>query len=181
MKVKTIFLLFLLLLPSFSFAQHQLSKEQQEDKLVANKIWKPFALTKAYSVFQKDSFDFSQHQKPVFLYIGQRSCTICSYEFPTYAGLAKRFPQIDFVYLTPDDSINIVKKFGTNLKTSNLFVIPVSMTLLWDKDIAKVFPVKYFISQSGIVVDAATGGTLSNRPALEKKWEIKLRQLMSER
>lgn len=179
MKPKTI-LITVLLLPQFLFAQHQLTQAQKEDKLVAGKIWQPFALTNAYPAFQKETFNFSSHQKPIFLYVGQRSCIICSYEFLTYAKMAKEFQNINFVYLTPDDSLNIVKKFGANLKIPNLFVIPVPIDTLWNKGVAKVFPVKYFISRSGIVVDASTGGTLKDRPALEKRWEIKLNRLEKE-
>lgn len=166
--------LLLFSLPSIVWAQHSLTKEQQEDKMVASKIWKPFTLTTTYPTFQKDSFHFSQHDKPIFLYVGQRACTVCSYEFPTYIQLSKLFPKINFVYLTPDDSENIVKKFGISLKIPNLFVIQMPMNMLWDQDIARVFPVKYFVSKSGIVTDASTGGTLHNRPELKKKWETKL-------
>lgn len=180
MNLKMICIIATLLLPNTLLAQLQLTKEQQEDKMVASKIWKPFTLTQSYSVFQKGHFSFSKHQKPIFLYIGQRTCIVCSYEFPTYVALATKFPNIDFVYLTPDDTADIVKKFGRNLKIKNLFVIPISMNLLWDKDVAKVFPVKYFINRSGIVVDATTGGTLKDRPALKQKWENKLKELNSE-
>lgn len=181
MKLKLFFLL-LLLLPSFaSRAQHTLTKEQTEDKMVASKIWKPFTLTKSYPVFNHATFNFSDHHAPVFLYVGQKSCVICSYEFPTYAQVAKEFPEINFVYLTPDDSSDIVRKFGKSLQLPNLYVIQFPIDQLWNKDIAKVFPVKYFISRSGVVVDASTGGTMKDRPALKKKWIQKLNNLRTEK
>ena len=158
--------------------QHQLSAEQKADKMVASRIWQPFPLNTVYPVVGKDNYDFSKHQKPIFLYVGQKSCIICSYEFPTYAALAKSFPEIDFVYLTPDDMADINKKFGPNIKTPNLFVIQISMNELWQKDIAKVFPVKYFIDPNNMVVDAATGGTLKDRPALKARWTKKLNELL---
>lgn len=158
--------------------KHELTAEQKADKMVAARIWQPFPLSSIYPAFGKSSYDFSKHQKPIFLYVGQKSCIICSYEFPTYAALAKSFPEIDFVYLTPDDTADISQKFGRNLKTPNLFVIQISMDELWQKDIAKVFPVKYFIGPNNIVVDASTGGTLKDRPALKTNWTAKLNELL---
>ncbi|HET8574466.1 MAG TPA: hypothetical protein VFL76_11435 [Edaphocola sp.] len=158
--------------------KQRLTAEQKADKMVAGSIWQPFPLNSVYPVFDKGIYDFSKHQKPIFLYVGQKSCIICSYEFPTYAALAKSFPEIDFVYLTPDDTTDINKKFGKNLKTPNLFVIQITIDELWNKNIARVFPVKYFIDKNNIVVDAATGGTLKDRPALKDKWARKLKALL---
>lgn len=180
MKIKLTFIFAMIIgLSPIAFGQkHQLTAEQKADKIVSARIWQPFPLNSSYPVFDKGSaYDFSKHRQPVFLYVGQKSCIICSYEFPVYAALAKSFPEIDFVYLTPDDPADIRKKFGENLKTPNLFVIQITIDELWNKDIARVFPVKYFIDSNNTVVDAATGGTLKDRPALRDKWTTKLKAL----
>lgn len=181
MKIK--FIVAALLLITFGTIvfgqQHQLTAEQKADKMVAGRIWQPFPLNTAYRVFGKSQYNFSQHKHPIFLYVGQKSCIVCSYEFPTYAALAKAFPEIDFVYLTPDDATDINMKFGHHLQLQNLFVIQISMDELWEKNIAKVFPVKYFINSHNIVVDAATGGTTKDRMALKAKWTTKLNDLLN--
>lgn len=163
---------------SLLFAQHILTLEQKSDKMVAAKIWKPFVLSHSYKAFGDKKYNFSKHQNPIFLYVGQRACITCSLEFPIYVRTAKAFPNVDFVYLTPDDSAVIQKKFGNSLKLSNMYVLQIPMQELWDKDIAKVFPVKYFIDQKDTVVNAVTGGFLRNQSALMAKWNQELTTLL---
>jgi len=166
-----------ILWPQDSSAQQQLTPEQARDKMVAGRIYKPFPLTKSYHAVNGKAFDFSAHQKPVFLYVGEASCIICSFELPVYLDLCRHFPDIDFVYLSPDDTAAILKKFGKTLQLKNLVVLPIPGQLLWDKDVARVYPVKYFIRKNGIVQDAATGGALKDREKVRGQWLVRLEAL----
>jgi hypothetical protein len=167
-----------LMLSQGSFAQKRLTPEQATDKMVAGRIYKPFPLTKRYHAINNGrTFDFSAHQKPVFLYVGEASCIICSFELPAYLDLCRQFPGIDFVYLSPDDTAAILKKFGKELQLKNLIVLPIPGYVLWDKDVARVYPVKYFIQKDGIVKDASTGGSLKDREKVREKWLAKLKAL----
>jgi len=155
-----------------------LTPEQARDKLVAGKIGKAFPLRDMLAGINGRNFDFSHIRRPVFVYIGEQYCIICSFEFPVFLEMCKRFPKIAFVYLTSDDAAVIRRKFGAALALKNLYACSVESHYLWDRDIAKVYPVKYFINAAGIVQDASTGGELKDKDKVRNAWLPVLESLL---
>lgn len=171
------FLLGTLLLPWSLFAQIKLTLEQSRDKLVSNKIGRHFALNEQMKTVDGKDYDFSHIRRPAFIYIGEEYCVVCKFEFPTFIEMSKQFPEIDFIYLSADADSIIRKKLGNAVILRNLYAIRVENNFLWDKDIAKVYPVKYFLNSKGIVEDAATGGRMKDRQLVREGWRPILEKL----
>lgn len=168
--VAFIFFILILLLPLRSAAQIKLTPEQSGDKLVADKIGRRFILNEPLKAVNGRVYDFSHIRKPAFIYIGQEYCLVCKFEFPAFLEMVKQFPDIDFIYLSADPDSVIRRKAGNATERENLYAISVETHYLWDQDIAKVYPVKYFLNKDGIVIDAATGGQMKDRESVKAAW-----------
>lgn len=171
-RSKILFILFMLalLLPLRSVAQIKLTPEQARDKLIADKIGRHFMLNEPLKGVNGKGYNFSHIRRPAFIYIGEEYCLVCKFEFPVFLEMVKQFPGIDFIYLSADPDPVIRRKSENAIESVNLYAISVETNYLWDKNIARVYPVKYFLNRDGIVVDATTGGQMEDREEVKNAW-----------
>jgi thiol-disulfide isomerase/thioredoxin len=171
------FIFIAILVPLNSGAQSGLTAEQSRDKLVAGKIGKPFALHESMNTIDGKRYAFLNTERPAFVYIGEEYCIVCKFEFPVFLEMVQQFPGIDFIYLSTDGDSVLKRKIGKEIILPNLYAIRVANNFLWDRDVAKVYPVKYFLNSKGIVMDAATGGQTKDRGLVREIWQPVLEAL----
>jgi thiol-disulfide isomerase/thioredoxin len=109
---------------------------------------------------RRREFDFNTMRRPALIYVGTRTCAPCNAEFPHVFEYAKSRPDLDFVYITSDDSAAILANHPELLRNrqNNFYAISIPEAYVKGYRISYGFPTKYFIEANNYTTHIWLGG-----------------------
>lgn len=134
------------------------------NKYIEKRIGKEFPPLGTWADIHHREFNFNTINRPTFIYIGTRTCTPCTAEFPYIYTYAQSRSDMDFIYLTSDDAATITKDHPEVLqyKSNNFYAISIPDAYIKGYKISYGYPTKYLIYENNYTAYIWIGGSKRN-------------------
>lgn len=139
-------------------------------------IGKPLFANSVLSTIYKGEYDFSRRKRPAFVYFGFAGCHPCREQMPDFIFLSKKYPTVDFIYITFDEGKAILEEFEelknkSVLVNDNFFVVSMSETEMSKRKLIHGgYPRKYFLNHNAIIEHAIICAELLKSAERLQQW-----------
>lgn len=130
-------------------------------------------------------YDFDRANRPVIIQFGISNCAPCRVQLPYFIELSndRRYADIDFLYITYDDSATIMKDIASLYPGPHDRLKIISLErdyfIYSDKPLLTYgFPTMYFIDKTGLVKAITIGGSPGSANHADKEMKTKWASLM---
>lgn len=129
------------------------------------RLYQAFPLLGLRKTIDNEVYDFNQTGRCRMIEFGFSNCAPCRVQLPYFLGLSnnKKFANIDFIYISYDDSATIMKDIATLYHGSHyrLKIFSINKDYFFDRNnpvLTYGFPTTYFIDDNRIVRSIKIGG-----------------------
>lgn len=127
--------------------------------------------------------NFYQRKRPAFVYFGFAYCHPCREQMPDFIALSKKYPSVDFVYISFDNEKMIREEFRELkneqiLASKNFFAVSMPEDeMIKRKLVHGGYPRKYFLNRDAILKHAVITAEIFSKEERVNLWLSSIKEI----